>query len=298
MLKIIAIPAFTDNYIWLLINTENNHVAVVDPGTAAPVLKALADHQLTLTAILLTHHHQDHVGGVIELLANFRVPVYAPLHDSILSADHRVTEGDVVELPALDCRFRVIEIPGHTRGHIAYYSDKPFSLLDHSATKENNTRAVRDTDNKHQTTHDSDNKFHPTSARGLFCGDTLFTAGCGRLFEGTAEQMFQSLQKLAALPDETLIFCGHEYTAANLRFAKAVEPSNVNITERMADTAALRANNLPTVPATLTLEKKTNPFLRSHIGEVRETVQNFAKQPLNNVIEVFKYTRLWKDGFQ
>lgn len=298
MLKIIAIPAFTDNYIWLLINTENNHVAVVDPGTAAPVLKALANHHLTLSAILLTHHHQDHVGGVIELLANFRVPVYAPLHDSILSADHRVTEGDVVELPSLDCRFRVIEIPGHTRGHIAYYSDKQFSLLDDSATKENNTRAIKDADNKHQTTHDGGNKFHPTSARALFCGDTLFTAGCGRLFEGTAEQMFQSLQKLAALPDETLVFCGHEYTAANLRFAKAVEPSNINITERMADTVALRANNLPTVPATLALEKKTNPFLRSHIGEVRETVQNFAKQPLNNVIEVFKYTRLWKDGFQ
>lgn len=258
MITITPIPAFTDNYIWLMVNSDNKAAAVIDPGTAEPVLNALTDNNLTLTAILLTHHHHDHIGGVVELLANFRVPVYAPLHESILSADHRVTETDKVDLTELNCQFRVLDIPGHTHGHIAYW---------HEQTK------------------------------ALFCGDTLFTAGCGRLFEGTAEQMYQSLQKIAALPDDTLIYCGHEYTAANLKFAQAVEPDNIDIQQRIEHTKSLRAHNLPTVPASLALEKKTNPFLRSHRENVQQAVTRFAGHDLATNSEVFKYTRLWKDGF-
>ena len=181
----------------------------------------------------------------------------ARLHDTILSANYRVTEGDNIDIPQLDCRFKVIEIPGHTKGHIALYHDKI-----------------------------------------LFCGDTLFTAGCGRIFEGTAEQMFNSLQKLAALPDDTFIYCGHEYTAANLRFAQTVEPDNRDIQQRIIDTKNLRDKNKPTVPATLALEKKTNPFLRSHIASVKNAVEQHVGHPLTNDVEVFKHTRLWKDSFQ
>lgn len=257
MITITPIPALTDNYIWLITHQEKKMAAVVDPGEAAPVLEILKQKQLTLCGILLTHHHHDHTGGVIELLTQYRVPVYGPLHDTILSANHRVTEGDYIDLPQLDYRFKVIEIPGHTKGHIALYHDKT-----------------------------------------LFCGDTLFTAGCGRIFEGTAEQMFNSLQKLTALPDDTFIYCGHEYTAANLRFAKTVEPDNRDIQQRIIDTAILRDKNKPTVPATLALEKRTNPFLRSHITHVKNAVEQHFGQTFNNDIDVFKYTRLWKDSFQ
>lgn len=231
--------------------------AVVDPGEAGPVLTVLKQKQLTLCGVLLTHHHHDHTGGVTELLTHYPVPVYGPLHDPILTATHRVTEGDRIDIPQLNCPFNVIEIPGHTKGHIALYHNKI-----------------------------------------LFCGDTLFTAGCGRIFEGTAEQMFNSLQKLAALPDDTFIYCGHEYTAANLRFAQTVEPDNKDIQQRIIDTANLRAKNQPTVPATLSLEKRTNPFLRSHVADVKYAVEKQVGQTLDNNIDVFKYTRLWKDGFQ
>ncbi len=256
MITITPIPAFTDNYIWLITHQESRMSVVVDPGEAAPVLTALQHKQLTLCGILLTHHHHDHTGGVTELLANYRVNVYGPLGDTILSANHRVAEGDTVEIPQMNCRFKVIDIPGHTKGHIAFYHD-----------------------------------------RTLFCGDTLFTAGCGRIFEGTAEQMFNSLQKLAALPDDTFIYCGHEYTAANLRFAQTVEPDNKDIAQRIIDTAHLRNKDQPTVPATLSLEKKTNPFLRSHVASVKNAVEKHTGQTLDSAVEVFKYTRLWKDSF-
>lgn len=256
MITVIPIPALSDNYIWLIINQENKMAVVVDPGEAAPVLNILRQKHLTLCGILLTHHHQDHTGGVTELLANYRVNVYGPLHDTILSANHRIAEGDIIDIPPMNCRFKVIDIPGHTKGHIAYYHD-----------------------------------------RALFCGDTLFTAGCGRIFEGTADQMFNSLKKLAALPDDTFIYCGHEYTAANLRFAQIVEPDNKDIAQRIIDTAHLRNKEQPTVPATLSLEKKTNPFLRSHIEAVKSAVEKHVGHALDNDVDVFKYTRLWKDTF-
>lgn len=256
MITVIPIPALSDNYIWMIINQENKMAIVVDPGEAAPVLNTLRQKQLTLCGILLTHHHKDHTGGVTELLVNRRVDVYGPLYDTILSANHRIAEGDIIDIPQMNCKFKVIDIPGHTKGHIAYYHD-----------------------------------------RSLFCGDTLFTAGCGKIFEGTAEQMFNSLKKLTTLPDDTFIYCGHEYTAANLRFAQTVEPDNKDIAQRIIDTVHLRNKEQPTVPATLSLEKKTNPFLRSHIDAVKAAVKKHVGQTLESDIEVFKYTRLWKDTF-
>lgn len=253
MLQIVPIPAFEDNYLWLLV--RGTHAAVVDPGDAQPVLNYLAQHKLSLCAILITHHHGDHVGGIRELLSQFPVPVYGPAHEKIPGRTQAVTEGDCVRLPELGVEFSVIDVPGHTAGHVAYYG-----------------------------------------AESLFCGDTLFACGCGRLFEGTPQAMHQSLSKLAHLPDATLVYCAHEYTLDNIRFAKVVEPDSADLLQREIDDRNSRAEHRPTVPSRLDLEKRTNPFLRSAIPTVVAAAQRYAGRTLPEPWQVFAVVRAWKDA--
>ncbi len=218
MHEVVPLPAFKDNYIWTL--RRGRHAAVVDPGDAAPVKAYLAREGLALAAILATHHHPDHTGGIAELAAD-GVAVFGPQGEPIPALTRPVCGGDALSIPELGASFSVLDIPGHTRAHVAYYG-----------------------------------------AGALFCGDTLFACGCGRLFEGTAEQMFASLAKLAALPDETRVYCGHEYTLANIQFARTVEPGNAALAEREQSARRLRAAGRPTLPSTLGEERATNPFLR------------------------------------
>jgi hydroxyacylglutathione hydrolase len=228
-----AIPAFADNYIWIIENERESPgvAAVVDPGQAEPVLDALAQHGLALGAILITHHHADHTGGIADLVQNApwhneQVPlVFGPANEPIAELTCRLSEGDVVEIAALNARFSVIELPGHTKGHIAYFG---FC---------NSARPV------------------------LFCGDTLFAAGCGRLFEGSPEQMWNSLQKLAKLPAETAVYCAHEYTLSNLRFARHAFSQNKAIEARFETVSELRAEHRITLPSSIAEELLTNPFL-------------------------------------
>jgi hydroxyacylglutathione hydrolase len=219
MLEILPIPAFKDNYIWLL--RKDQHAVIVDPGDASVVIRELEKHRLKLQAILITHHHSDHIGGVDELLAYQTCPIYAPAREAYTFPHIPVAEGDRVSLEALAIDLMVLDLPGHTLGHIAYLSNEL-----------------------------------------LFCGDTLFGAGCGRLFEGTPAQMYASLKKLADLPPETKVYCTHEYTEHNIRFALTLEPGNEHLQQRQADTYALRARNMPSLPSTIQLELDTNPFLR------------------------------------
>lgn len=264
MLEIIRIPAFTDNYIWLLVNRQTLQGAVVDPGDATPVIELLKAQSIQLTDILITHHHQDHCGGVADLLSfcSKTIPVYGPKHERnpIPHCSHPVEENDVISL-SIGVEFKVLDIPGHTLGHIAYVGD-----------------------------------------RLLFCGDTLFTGGCGRLFEGTAEQMFHSLQKLKALPQESLVYCGHEYTLNNLRFAQTIEPQNSDLQHRLQKVKKEREINHATVPSQLQEELNTNPFLRTHVPAVTHAVQNLYKDPLpalnlDNEINIFLAIRRLKDIF-
>jgi hydroxyacylglutathione hydrolase len=253
------LPAFEDNYFWLLHGTGDarRKVAVVDPGDAAPVLAALESEGLELAAILVTHHHADHVGGVAALAARFGVPVYGPAHEDIPARTVALGEGDEVELPALGLRLVVFDVPGHTSGHIAYYG--------HGA---------------------------------LFCGDTLFSGGCGRLFEGTAAQMLGSLDKLAGLPPQTRVYCAHEYTASNLRFAAAVEPGNAALAEYQGLVTALRARHEATIPTTIGLELRVNPFLRTRLADVRAAATARGGRPPADDTEAFAVVREWKNGFR
>ena len=262
-LTVLPIGAFKDNYVWLL--CRGNDALVVDPGDAGPVEKALADRGLVLRAILLTHHHADHTGGVAALLAaraGRSLPVYGPAHESIAGVTTLLKEGERIAIDALGLSFDVIDIPGHTRGHIAYF-----------------TRA-------------------DTGRPGmLFCGDTLFAAGCGRLFEGTAAQMHDSLGKLAALPPDTQVYCAHEYTVANLRFARAVEPHSAELARRVAEADAMRARGEPTLPSTIALERATNPFLRVDVAAVREAAERHAPGAAATPLATFAALRQWKDSF-
>ena len=220
-LTALAVPAFDDNYLWLV--HDGKHAIAIDPGDAGPILAVLNEKTLTLSAILLTHHHADHVGGVPVLLQSSRVPVYGPRREAITGVTNMLTEGDQIVIPALDLRMSVLDVPGHTLGHIAYVAREQ---------------------------------------RWLFCGDTLFAGGCGRLFEGSPAQMASSLAKLMDLPNDTKVFCAHEYTLENLRFAQEVEPENAALSARMASEREKRAVGMPTIPSSIGLEKSTNPFLR------------------------------------
>ncbi|MDT8319701.1 MAG: hydroxyacylglutathione hydrolase, partial [Xanthomonadales bacterium] len=225
-LNITAIPAFADNYIWLL-RTDGISCAVVDPGEAEPVLGKLRESGLELEYILLTHHHPDHTGGVAHLVDELGPQVYGPHDPRIPGQDRSLAEGETIDLPRLGLQFNVIEVPGHTSTHIAFYG--------HGC---------------------------------LFCGDTLFSVGCGRLFEGTPEQMQDSLDKLAALPPETRVFCAHEYTLSNCDFALEVEPGNRALQRRASQVEAARAVGRITVPSTLGEELAVNPFLRTREPKV------------------------------
>ncbi len=257
MTDVLHARAFEDNYIWLIRGKSPDRVAIVDPGDAEPVLAALEKQRLTPAAILCTHHHGDHVGGVEDILKHYKVPVYGPARERIPAVTRKLQDGDHLDLPDLGLGFDVLDVPGHTAGHIAYYG-----------------------------------------AGMLFCGDTLFSAGCGRLFEGTAEQMLTSLSRFAALPEATRVYCGHEYTEANLRFALTVEPDNADASNYRERARALRRQNLPTLPSTIGLERRVNPFLRSGQAGVRRSAEKQAGRALVSELEVFAAVRRWKDGFR
>ncbi|MBI2734500.1 MAG: hydroxyacylglutathione hydrolase [Aquabacterium sp.] len=258
-MELLALPAFTDNYIWMLHNGQ--HALVVDPGEAAPVLKALQQHGLTLTAILVTHHHPDHTAG-LKALQSGHIPVYGPRHEAIAGITHMVGNGETLVWQGHT--IHVLDVPGHTAGHIAY-------VIDHAP---------------HQAHHD------PIA----FVGDTLFSAGCGRVFDGSMDQLFVSLTRLKQLPDATRVCAAHEYTLSNLRFAKAVEPNNPDLGAYQLHCEALRADALPTLPSTIRTEKAVNPFLRCTEPEVvSSALQHGAKDASPEA--VFAALRLWKNTF-
>jgi hydroxyacylglutathione hydrolase len=250
------IRAFSDNYIWAIHDTGQQQVAIVDPGDAEPVLEYVEKRGMTPVAILITHHHWDHVNGVEELFRHYRVPVYGPAAEKIPGLTDQLKPGDTVSLPELDCHLLVLDLGGHTAGHIGYYG--------HGA---------------------------------LFCGDTLFSAGCGRLFEGTAAQMHGSLSRIAGLPGNTQIYCAHEYTLANLAFAQAVEPDNTAVSQHLATVRSRRQRNLPSLPSRLTAEKSFNPFLRTEEPAVQAAAAQHSGQRVSDSVTCFAVLRRWKDRF-
>jgi hydroxyacylglutathione hydrolase len=254
--QIFAIPALNDNYIWAIAHPEKKSVVIVDPGEATPVLDFLTREQLTLEAILITHHHWDHTNGIPEILAVAEVPVYASAREDVSFCDQPLTEKDIVKIPRTELEFKVIEVPGHTRGHVAYVGQG-----------------------------------------WVFTGDTLFTGGCGRLFEGVPDQLYHSLLTLAELPPDTQVYCGHEYTKKNLDFALVVDPTNNKLKQRISQTQAILAQGLPTVPATIELERQTNPFLRCHEPAIQQAAMAYCGHALADNVAVFAALRRWKDEF-
>ncbi|TXL63827.1 hydroxyacylglutathione hydrolase [Zeimonas arvi] len=261
---VVPIDAFSDNYLWLVRAPDGETAVVVDPGDAAPVRRALAESGLRLVAILLTHHHADHAGGVAELVEQWSCPVYGPAGEDIPDIDRPLAGGDAFEVASLRARFEVLDVPGHTRGHIAYRCGRlgadPRPLL--------------------------------------FCGDTLFAAGCGRIFEGTPQQMLDSLDRLAALADDTLVFCAHEYTVSNLRFAAAAEPESGEVAGRLAEAIRMREHGLRTVPTSIGIERATNPFLRSGEPSLRRAAAvRLGREPASR-LEAFAALREWKNVYR
>lgn len=259
MLEFLALPAFQDNYIWLILDTTRQEAAVVDPGDAVPVITWLGRHpEYQLRHILVTHHHRDHTGGLATLKAATDCRIWGPAAESIAGLDRQLNDGD--QLTVLGKTLQVFAVPGHTSGHIAFYCADPTDPW-------------------------------------LLSGDTLFAGGCGRLFEGTAEQMHDSLERLSALPDSTSVYCAHEYTQANLRFARAVEPNNNDIKVRLEVVDDLRAAGRITLPTNIALEKRTNPFLRSTQPDVIAAATQRKGEQVSAGVETFAVIRGWKDQF-
>ena len=263
-LKVSRIPAFEDNYIWFIHGLPEKQaekqIIIVDPGEAWPVLQSIEQNHYQPQAIFITHHHGDHTGGIREILARFDIPVFGPAHESIPAISHKLDETKTVSLNSMGLSFKVLDVPGHTLGHIAY--------LYLAETNEDSS---------------------------LFIGDTLFAGGCGRIFEGTAEQMHHSLDKLLQLDDNTWVYCAHEYTQDNLVFAQQVDPENTELLQRVKDTRELRSAGKATVPSLLKLEKQTNPFLRFNYQSVIKAAEQFAGKQLSTPAEVFATIRYWKD---
>ncbi|MEX1031966.1 MAG: hydroxyacylglutathione hydrolase [Cellvibrionaceae bacterium] len=258
-INVIPVPAFRDNYLWLFHLDCDSRAYVVDPGDARPIVAALARHNLTLAGILITHHHPDHTGGIDPLLASGKVPVYGPAGGSVPQVTHPLKDGASITLDN-QLSFQILTVPGHTLDHIAYFCAQGADPV-------------------------------------LFCGDTLFAGGCGRLFEGTPEQMYQSLGKLSRLPDPTQVYCAHEYTLANLAFAEAVDGDNHALQERIATEQSKRQQQEPTVPSTIALEKSTNPFLRCDQKSVKTAAESHCGRLLDSPQQVLAAVREWKDNF-
>jgi len=257
-LRVTPVAAFSDNYIWLIHGLKNSQsVVAVDPGDAEVVNEALKRQQLTLAGILVTHHHADHTGGIVELLRERSIPVYAPAHELIPGHPAKVSGGMEIRFDELGLVFSIIDVPGHTEGHIAYVG------------------------------HGS-----------LFCGDTLFSGGCGRLLGGTAPQLWRSLNRLSALPAETKVYCTHEYTVGNLMFAHAVEPDNSAAATYLENCRTLRAEDRPTLPTTIGNELNINPFLRLKNGTVKRSAEQHVGHALDSDLEVFIALREWKNHFR
>jgi hydroxyacylglutathione hydrolase len=257
MATVLHARARRDNYIWIVRVGLGDEVIVVDPGDAEPVFEVLAHERLLPAAVLCTHHHDDHVGGAAALAQRYAIPVYGPAAETIPAVTHALREGDTVTLPGANIEFRVWDIPGHTRGHIAYIG-----------------------------------------AGMVLCGDTLFSAGCGRLFEGTPAQLHRSLARLAGLPATTEVYCGHEYTLANLRFALTVEPNNTDALSYRAEAEQRLAAGKPTLPSTIGREHRVNPFLRLQQPSVRNAIETRAGQVISDDISAFAALRRWKDDFR
>jgi hydroxyacylglutathione hydrolase len=255
MATIFPITAFSDNYIWMLCDEKQRYAAIVDPGDAQPVLEVLKQKNIEPVAILITHYHSDHIGGIARLSEHYpQLPVYGPSNEPIPTLTDKVAHADVINLPHINSPLLVLDTKGHTSGHISYYT------------------------NGH-----------------LFCGDTLFASGCGRVFNGTMEDLHHSLQHIAKLPPETKIYCAHEYTLDNIGFAKWVEPDNKDLLEREIQCQMLIDNDKPTVPTLLSDELKTNPFLRCHKQTVIQQAEKFAGKTLPTSSDVFSTIRRWKD---
>ncbi len=260
-MKVSMIKAFSDNYIWAISSNLGHNMALVDPGDANVCIEFIEQQKLQLSSILITHHHADHVGGIKKLVdycksKQWPLPIYGPESENIPHCDVALSESAKVELTDLGLEFDVIDLPGHTSGHIAYVSQD-----------------------------------------SLFCGDTLFSGGCGRLFEGTPSQMLCSLEKLSALPERTQVYCAHEYTQANLNFALSVEPDNTELVDYYNQVIQKREQDIATIPTSIMLEKKINPFLRCNEPSLMTSAAEFSGDKVNDKLQTFTIIRAWKDNF-
>ena len=254
--NIFPVPAFNDNYIWTIVHPEKHMAVIIDPGQAKPVLDLLEKQNLNVAAILLTHHHWDHINGVEGILQKCPAPVYGPAKSFLPFCNRPVVGGETITIPEAELHFNVLEIPGHTLDHVAYQGHK-----------------------------------------WIYTGDTLFSGGCGRIFEGSPDQFYNSLQKLASLDPETQIYCGHEYTAKNLKFAEVVEPDNPKLKQRIIETYYKVNQNQPTLPSNIQIELDTNPFLRCNQATIQQRVEEYVGYAITDVLAVFVALRYWKDKF-